>query len=1154
MRLKRLDLVRYGKFTERSIDLGTATTGRPDFHLVYGPNEAGKSTLFSAFLDLLFGIETRSAYGFLHPYATMRIGGTVEIAARDHHVFRVKRNQNSLLGPDDQPLPDNLFSAALGSIDRATYQTMFSLDDDSIERGGESILKSEGELGSLLFSASSGLPDTSSALARLKGEADGFYKPQGRKHRLAELKAELDRLTKERAAIDVNAREYANLRKAHETAAEQHEAAVRMRAEVDLALATAKAKVEVIPLLARLRGLRTQLADHGDMPEPPSTWAARLPEMQREEAGLQARITQLSADIERAGSELDALPRDDLALAVVGDLDDLERSGLEARYLTAAADLPSRLDETAKIRADIAIRLGRLGLPTSRDASALILPTQVVGRLQELIQNHSLLVERMAAAKRERDLAEETQRTAAIAIRNLADTSAGVDTAALSDLVKNLRQSDCLVRQQAARREIVVAEDQLAEKMKTLSPADVDAETLATILVPDSGELADWTQRRSALQEEFKRLDERIKEEEAQLAGEQGRLDALLRAGTFVADDTVQDLRHAREDAWRRHLDALDRSSATIFEQALRADDAAGSARLSGAQDLAVSRTLSLSIGERNGRLTEWRGKRILADARLLELRAEISDAAMRCGLPQETKLDRLTDWLSRRAAALEVREKIRAARNELKIALADEERALARLAKGLAGVVALDALPATLEDALPVAERLLDGEQQAARDRKSVLETVEQARLTLETRSRTLRETETELALWTSAWDATLAPTWLKTDEGVMPPASVQPVLAVLQELQILLQKQADFDHRIDGMRKDQTAFAAAVNGIAAQLHLSDSDTLVNFRIVRERVGEARNQTALSERLKGEQKTRMADCEDLLGSLQRLDTEKAGMLDLFGCETLAEVQTHLEAAKTRNQLRERIVEVETDLAMRLSVADANAAELVLSAIDENGLRIETAELQARWDDCDRDVSELHAQRRDADRALASVGGGDAAAHLDEQRRTVLMEIEEGALAYLKLKAGILASEQALRLYRERHRSAMMQRASDAFSVISGGDYVGLSTQAEGGKEYLIANAANGGSKLADDLSKGTRFQLYLALRIAGYHEIAATRESLPFIADDIMETFDDGRAYHAFRLMAGMAGAGQVIYLTHHQHLCDIASRACPDVKIHQL
>jgi len=50
------------------------------------------------------------------------------------------------------------------------------------------------------------------------------------------------------------------------------------------------------------------------------------------------------------------------------------------------------------------------------------------------------------------------------------------------------------------------------------------------------------------------------------------------------------------------------------------------------------------------------------------------------------------------------------------------------------------------------------------------------------------------------------------------------------------------------------------------------------------------------------------------------------------------------------------------------------------------------------------------------------------------------------------------------------------------------------------------------------------------------------------------METFDDRRALNALRVMGEMAKGGQVIYLTHHQHLRDLALEACPDVTLHEL
>jgi uncharacterized protein YhaN len=79
MRLKMLSPTRYGRFTDNCrIDFGTGSPSGHDFHIIYGPNEAGKSTLFNALQDLLFGIESRSTYNFLHAYDTMQIDAVVE--------------------------------------------------------------------------------------------------------------------------------------------------------------------------------------------------------------------------------------------------------------------------------------------------------------------------------------------------------------------------------------------------------------------------------------------------------------------------------------------------------------------------------------------------------------------------------------------------------------------------------------------------------------------------------------------------------------------------------------------------------------------------------------------------------------------------------------------------------------------------------------------------------------------------------------------------------------------------------------------------------------------------------------------------------------------------------------------------------------------
>ena len=277
-------------------------------------------------------------------------------------------------------------------------------------------------------------------------------------------------------------------------------------------------------------------------------------------------------------------------------------------------------------------------------------------------------------------------------------------------------------------------------------------------------------------------------------------------------------------------------------------------------------------------------------------------------------------------------------------------------------------------------------------------------------------------------------------------------------------------------------------------------------------------------------------------------------MLDALGTDTLADAALRIEQALERKQLGLRIEQTGSEVREALDAASLEDARAQLEAADTVELREEKQELEASLETLDAEVQHLFAAQTRATDAMNAVGGDDAVARIEQQRKTILLAIAEGAERYLRLSAGIIAMEQALTLYRERHSSSMMQRASEAIRTISRGRYTGLASQPDKGRELLIAIQNDGTSKQAAEMSKGARFQLYLALRVAGFHEFAATRQTVPFIADDIMETFDDFRAEETFKLFAGMAGVGQVIYLTHHRHLCDIAKTVCPDVKIHEL
>ena len=64
MRVVSLHLDRYGRFTDCRLEFPR----NADLCLVYGLNEAGKSTALSGLCDFLFGFPHNAAYDFLHEF------------------------------------------------------------------------------------------------------------------------------------------------------------------------------------------------------------------------------------------------------------------------------------------------------------------------------------------------------------------------------------------------------------------------------------------------------------------------------------------------------------------------------------------------------------------------------------------------------------------------------------------------------------------------------------------------------------------------------------------------------------------------------------------------------------------------------------------------------------------------------------------------------------------------------------------------------------------------------------------------------------------------------------------------------------------------------------------------------------------------------
>jgi len=131
MKVLRIDLIAFGPFSNVALDLSGGSEG---LHLIYGPNEAGKSSALRAIRNLLYGIPDRSPDDFLHPYTKLRIGGKLGNGTGGVFEFiRRKGRAGTLRGPDDSAtVEESVLSGLLGGVDGEDFSKRFGIDHEAL--------------------------------------------------------------------------------------------------------------------------------------------------------------------------------------------------------------------------------------------------------------------------------------------------------------------------------------------------------------------------------------------------------------------------------------------------------------------------------------------------------------------------------------------------------------------------------------------------------------------------------------------------------------------------------------------------------------------------------------------------------------------------------------------------------------------------------------------------------------------------------------------------------------------------------------------------------------------------------------------------------------------------------------------------------------
>lgn len=1150
MRISRLDLTRYGCFTNQQIVFNSKQDGKPDLHIIYGRNEAGKSTLLNAYMDLLFGIGTQTPFDFLHPYNTMRIGALLEFLDGEQEFIRIKKPQGSLLDKAERPIGEGLIQRELGGLDRERYRTMFSLDDASLQEGGQSILANKGDLGVLLFSASAGLADLGQRLVEVRTTAETFYKFHAKKGELRDLKTQLDEIKAQRTQLDMQASAYAELIKTRDRLQKEYKEAIEGEGRTSARIAEINRLLLALPEAAELKHLQSQLSLLQSLPKAPASWTTDLELLKKEDAVQAAEESRIERDLVQVQAEIDGLTVDEIAMRVQTEMGRFRE--LRSRSVGSAVDLPAKREERIACKGTIDGILARMERANEENPEHLILRVSESGRLQRLIESWSGVASKQQTATEERKKAEIALSLAKVSGLNLAG-SCEAEIKSLSDLLREVSTIDHARKVSLAQKALNAARSKQDQQLKLLAPWSGTVDELLAMECPSIEQvqsskagLSDAAEEVDRLDAEYDRLNTEREEIELQLG-------AISAATGVLSDQELKEIRQERDAAWSKHKHDLQADSARVFEDTLQHHDEAIDSRFTHLSETEKHRQLQVRFAYLQASLGPAQQKLDTATEAYKQMCDRTADKVVKISpslASFSTDLVNLETWLSRRDKAIEYWESVVAAeqvKTDADIELADITTSLAEaLAKAGRQVPQGCDIMELTDTARQVTSEF--DKQQATRKR------IAELKESVAERKREEAEAQKRIDDWKSNWAGACNCCWV--GELSLPTIdTVQEIFAELPRLQSELTELKNIDRRIHGMETDEEELLSESMRLATALSLDVKGTASEIATRIEAYIESVQETVSTLKRKRQEQTGYESEQGDLAVKRGLHiVRKSEMVTVLGVDSLAEIELMLAEIKKRDALVNSVADQQASIMRILGKSTIAEAESATASAVQEDLNAELAKLNGMLPDQQSRPRELYAEFCKAKDQVESVGADARIAELEEQKRTNLLEINERAKEYLRLRAGVLAAEIALQSYRERHRSTMLQRASGTFRQICSDQYDGLEAQPNGSSETLIARVSSGGSRTDKELSDGTRRQLYFSLRIAGYHEFVRNHPPLPFIADDLLESFDNPRAGETFRLLAEMSKQGQVIYLTHHEHLCDIARGVCPSVSIYNL
>jgi uncharacterized protein YhaN len=1165
MRIHRLDLTRFGLFTDISLDLSA-----PGTHLVLGHNEAGKTTAMAAIEQLLYGIPVRTTHAFHHEMRDLRLGALLADDEGDTlEIIRVKKQSNTLQAPDGDTIEQARLAKLLHDVAEEVFTSLFTIGHEEIVAGGEALLHSDGEVGRALFSASRGTTDLTAVLRRLDERASELFKSSATKPLLNAALKDYKEATSEAKTLSMGASEVLGLDKKlvaaqndHDTMADERRALAGRRS----LLQQTRAARPLLVARADHVATQTQLETEGPLVD--VEMRSQLEEAKaRQQEGESARRA-AEAAIERLNEKLADLKIDTVLLDQQEKIERLTRQ--TGGYDQNEEDLPGLKVKAATLRRELEQLRKKLPAHCPLDdngRSALTVDQEE--RIGRLAADRTTLT---ADQKHAAEAAGETATTLAAQQAGLAKLDEPADVAALVEVIARIRKAgDLEVSHTDTARKLTDLDAELAGRLAALGLTAADSRAVDAVAVPTLDLIRRTRTGAETRSASIASLDQKIDSGDAQLVAITEKLAQLLRSEEPPTTDDLTDSRARRDEGW--HLirgawldDAQDEEATNAWSAGRPLPDAYEAAVVDADEVAdrlrreaeAVERRASLeaqivaSEAEVAERRTEREALVTESDSATAEWAALWEPHGVTAGDPAE-----METWHDDFRACAQQSEEARGHDGRI----ADLDATIARHRTDL--TTSLTAAGATADAALSLqglldhADQLANETTTAAQQFRTATDAVSETEAMATRRSDTLTATESALDGWTAEWAGAVTAIGLTAEAST---TEANAVLSALTTIDAKGKEHEDLERRIFGINERSKEFtdgvAAIREALEADADLADADPASAVKMLGRRLASARAEATKHTTTTEEQETqeqaaaeasqKVADAETMIGEL----VGSAGLAD--GAALATAITRSEDLANLVDQIRNAEESLQNQAGKPVAQIKAEAAEL-----DGVEIEPEIEQLDIELEVLDQSLKEKQIAVGELKNQRAQIDSSGAAADQMTRAQQSLAEVVDHAEEYVRTVLAKRLLEEQVARYRDENQGPLLQRARELFRDLTLGRYAGLDTDTDDkGTPLLLARKADDRLLEISALSTGTRDQLYLALRLAALEQFMARRGPLPLVLDDLFVHFDDERTKAGLGVLDHLADTTQVLLFTHHTRVAAQAAEVMADdrLTIHEL